>query len=95
MTKCRLILVRPCTMHVILLIIAVNAVLIAFACLIAGWSSLIGADETELADLKHGVKLARQKSWIHALRFAWNWRWQYPASRDLRRTGQSADTSAI
>ena len=66
-------------MHVVLMIIAANAVLIGFCCLIAGWASLIGADQTELADLKHRVEFARQKSWVHALRCAWRWRWQYPS----------------
>ena len=66
-------------MHVVLIIIAANAVLIGFACLIAGWGSLIGADQTELAELKQGVDIARQKSRIEALRFAWKWRWQYPS----------------
>jgi len=54
-------------------------VLIGFACLIAGWASLMGADETELTELKHGVNLASQRSWIEGLRFAWKWRWQYPS----------------
>ena len=45
-------------MHVVLIIIAANAVLIGFCCLIAGWASLIGADQTELAELKQAVDLA-------------------------------------
>ena len=65
-------------MHAVLIIIAPNAVLIGFCCLIAGWASLIGADQTELAELRQGVNLARHKSWIEALRFAWKWRCQYP-----------------
>ena len=66
-------------MHVVLIIVAANAVLIGFGCLIAGWGSLIGADQTELAELKQGMDLARQKSRIEALRFAWKWRFQYPS----------------
>jgi hypothetical protein len=65
-------------MRVTLIIIAVHAVLIGFGCLIAGWLTLIGADEVELTDLKQGVDLARHKSWVEAVRFAWRWRFQYP-----------------
>jgi len=64
-------------MHLFLIVVAVNSVLLGFCFLIAGWGTLIGADEAELADLKQRTEIARRTGWFDALRFTWQWRSQF------------------
>jgi hypothetical protein len=50
-------------MHIILLLAAIHALIFAFAFLLVGYTTLIGADAQEIAASKEQFERARQQGW--------------------------------
>jgi hypothetical protein len=81
--------------HTLLLIVAIHGLLVGFAFLIAGWSTLLVAESEEEAEVKRGYEEARKRGWFEVMhwyarfhlnfasasRLAANWK----ARRDARR----------